>query len=225
MKRITNDKLNEVYAREVLNVFTKNKGENAKIEKLKKDRHLLKYIVYVNIKFISTYEYIDDLKDEDLYMLLLGHMEYIDALINLMTPKELMNIFPIEKTYDGAKYEVKDYFSTMEAINTIGVDTPIKNYKDSAFGFLWDYSNLDICKYLVSKMIVMSRLNNIFANDITLAGGFAMQNNIPTYEERQMNGKKYLFDSQTGKYTRIQEKKKRPLYLRVVKKKSRRNKH
>jgi hypothetical protein len=67
----------------------------------------------------------------------------------LLTPREFTNIFPIEKVYDGAKYETKDYFFTVQAIEKIGWDSVID---DDIVEFLWDYTNIYVSLFLVEML-------------------------------------------------------------------------
>jgi hypothetical protein len=43
------------------------------------------------------------------------------------TPRELLRVFPIQKYYEGYKWEVKDYFSSIEYVNEFGLDSWILN--------------------------------------------------------------------------------------------------
>lgn len=70
----------------------------------------------------------------------------IEMLASL-TPKQLLTTFPPEKRYDGSRWELKDYFSTMEAVAEHHQDKPI-GMKD-ILDLLWDYENREIRKFLV----------------------------------------------------------------------------
>lgn len=74
--------------------------------------------------------------------------------IETLTPREFLRIFPLEKTYDGEKYECKDYFFSMEVINEYGIDRRI----ESAVEFLFDYSNMITRKFLVHTTSVLDEL-------------------------------------------------------------------
>jgi len=68
---------------------------------------------------------------------LFAFFESVNTLIGILTPIELTGIFPIDKIYDGAKWQLKDYFSTMDALNKYGMDKPIgENYMQ----VLWTYT-------------------------------------------------------------------------------------
>lgn len=72
-----------------------------------------------------------------------------------LTPKEFMNIFPIDKEFDGDKYEMKDYFYTKEYIETVDQDKPIG---EKVHEFLWEYMNREIMNFSVKILCLMSAL-------------------------------------------------------------------
>jgi hypothetical protein len=62
-------------------------------------------------------------------------VQVILSSIGSLKPAELVNIFPIEKTYDGDRWGVKDYFYTRDYLNTLDPDKPIgENALDLCFG-------------------------------------------------------------------------------------------
>lgn len=77
------------------------------------------------------------------------------ALIGKLTPNEFMNIFPVKKDFTGYKYEIKDYFSTMEYISSLDREMPIG---DNVSYFLMEYTNKDIDKFAIKSVITLSRL-------------------------------------------------------------------
>ncbi|SFL49836.1 hypothetical protein [Lactococcus garvieae] len=81
-------------------------------------------------------------------------------LIGSLTPKELMEIFPIEKIYDGKKYQTKDWFSAHEAVQQLAQETPISESKE-VFDFLWDYHNWDLHIFTVNVIASMNNINKM----------------------------------------------------------------
>lgn len=84
---------------------------------------------------------------------------FIDALFGVIGRIKLNNlikIFPIEKTYDGDKWECKDYFYTMNVLKKKGLDSAVG--RDDVFGLLWDYENNDLRKITLFYMECMSAL-------------------------------------------------------------------
>nr|WP_302597066.1 hypothetical protein [uncultured Cellulosilyticum sp.] len=57
------------------------------------------------------------------------------------TPRQLMDIFPVHKEYDGAKYHSKDYFSTMKYLKEINLDEPLGEKLED---FIWHYYNWEL---------------------------------------------------------------------------------
>lgn len=74
-------------------------------------------------------------------------------LIELLTPRELIKIFPIDKRYDGDKWGVKDYFTTMAEIEKIGMDTVIG---ENAAALIGDYMNWDLRIFTVNLICLIS---------------------------------------------------------------------
>lgn len=66
----------------------------------------------------------------------------IMAAIGLLTPRELMQMFPVTKDYGGDKGGYKDYFWTIENLGKLPPDKPIGSPQDAA-DVLWNYVNQD----------------------------------------------------------------------------------
>lgn len=71
--------------------------------------------------------------------------------IGMMTPKQLQQMFPISKEYDGDKYQMKDYYYTLHALEKTGIDKPIGTEMEAAH-LLWDYQNTEISFFLMAYM-------------------------------------------------------------------------
>ncbi len=135
----------------------------------------------------------------------------IEDLISKLTPNELITIFPIEKQYDGSKYEVKDYYSTMEELNKIGMDTPIG---DNTIELMFDYQNHYIHEFAITKMLILSALRRLQGKQ-GIAEEFIESKGIPCYKlMTDSSGKKFIYDPQN--HTTYKVSKPRPRYLRVV---------
>lgn len=66
--------------------------------------------------------------------------------ISLFTPREFMTIFPIAKEFDGKRWCVKDYFSTMEYIDSVGINNKITE----PMRFLFEYHNWEIFDFMMN---------------------------------------------------------------------------
>ena len=61
--------------------------------------------------------------------------DWIITQLRGITPRELLSVFPPTKTYDGERYQCKDYFTTMQAVHKHGLDVPLG---DRTFEFLYE---------------------------------------------------------------------------------------
>lgn len=79
----------------------------------------------------------------------------IKELMGKLTPAQFMNIFPIEKDFKGHKWEMKDYFYTMDYINTLDTNKPIG---EEILNFLMEYTNREITFFNVEVTGCLSTL-------------------------------------------------------------------
>jgi hypothetical protein len=138
-------------------------------------------------------------KDSGEHDNLLQHIDTLihtmKAYISMLTPRELTQIFPIKKTYDGEKYQIKDYFSTMKALEEYGLDRLIG---DSIDDVLWDYDNFYIMEFYVAFLCATSRRYK----EVTGKGimeEWAEENGIdPLYKGHDKRSKKdFLYNPRT----------------------------
>ncbi|MED3358632.1 hypothetical protein P4414_26300 [Bacillus thuringiensis] len=168
-----------------------------------------KKTIFTGVRFIrytksdvSSYEY---LKDK---LQLIG---YLQELMKKVTPREFINMFPIIKSYDGDKWEEKDYFFTMNRAKEIGMDTLIG---ENILEFLYDYDNWDITCFAVSSMTVMSRIRRV-EGEKSLSEEFFEGIGLDTYTLHSgQKGKQKLINNRTGETQEVQ--KPRPRYLKPV---------
>ena len=80
------------------------------------------------------------------------------GILSLMTPAELIQLFPVKKTYNGERYGVKDFFYTMNVLNAHGMDTPMGN---AVMDILWDYVNPTIRMFVLANTRVVNDLYRI----------------------------------------------------------------
>lgn len=83
----------------------------------------------------------------------------IKSLMGLLTPGELMTIFPVDKVYNGTKWGTKDYFYTMDCINKLDPKELIG--EENILNFLWDYTNIDLMLFSVNLMGYASKLRQL----------------------------------------------------------------
>lgn len=177
------------------------------------ERDLFKRYLFLNVKLISgdrrnkpEYKTAEDIAARFQAFSLLTDM------FALLTPVEFVQMFPIRKTYDGKKYQCKDYFSTMEALKECEPDQPIG--EDKIMHFLWDYDNDDIMNFEVEKMCCLSDLRRAQGGQ-GLMEEFMHEQGLPTYTLHEKEG--YLYNNLTGKTQKICKPKKRvPKFMSLV---------
>lgn len=104
-------------------------------------------------------------------------LECVDCLTGCLTPRMFNQIFPIKKEYDGYKYSMKDYFSTVDYIEEkIGWDNQIKN----GLGFLYEYDNDDVLQASIVTMEVIDSINKRQTGE-SIFERFAKENGIQLY--------------------------------------------
>lgn len=129
-------------------------------------------------------------------------------LIEKITYREFMQIFPIEKSYDGDKWECKDYFSTMDYLKDKNLDDVIG---ENAFDLIWEYHNSDVIEFGVEYMMFLSRERKKQTGK-GIAEEICEKNNVEMLTMYDVDGKKFLMDS-NGKTVPV----KRNTGLKVIK--------
>ncbi len=184
-----------------------NSMENYKNGADEKDS--IKKLVFYGVKTINT-------KPKDEYLNLETIQSNIDfnnvilGAIGTLTPKELMNIFPLDKYYKGAKYENKDYFYSMNYIKDHGINKPIKD----PISFLWEYTNINTSIFLMNVLGEIDNLRISQGNQSMASEFMEAQGIKPLRKYTDQRGKDFFINDK-GQTMRI--KKKYPRYLKLVK--------
>jgi len=180
------------------------------------DPEVRKQLIYYSVKVIplkynehNTSGRITDKKTlDDLY----ASIEYTNHLIGQITPRELIQIYPIKKSYDGNKYGTVDYFFTMEKLEEFGMDELITD--DKVMDLLFNYDNNHICEYGCTKLCVISDLRRCEGRP-GLAEEFFGPLGVGMYKMMtDEDGKQFFYDP--DKQTTYPVTKPRPRYLRVI---------
>ena len=172
-------------------------------------------IVAAGVKYINASRPIKNRADADAVQNRFAVVEYIQANMSRLTPKEFMQLFPIEKRYDGEKWGCKDYFYTMEYIKKLDADKPIGDEK-KLLDFLWEYQNWEINEFLVEIFSAMDDLMHQQGEDGPLDKMIDGLGITPYYIQKdEATGQAYLLNGNTGKTAPIS--KSVPRYLKVVK--------
>ncbi len=120
-------------------------------------------------------------------------IDNIFGVLGCLTLRNFVNTFPIDKTYDGAKWECKDYFSTMEVLSKMDWDKPIG--RDELSELLWDYENADLRHAYIEFATAMSAIYRAQTGK-GLAEQFCEDHGIGTYTVDKETG--IMINDQTG---------------------------
>ncbi len=153
----------------------------------------IRKMVFYTVKYFTVVDIDNYTREqlEGLHTISCGMSELMAAI----TPADLMTIFPINKTYDGERYQMKDYFSAMEAVNAHGLHEPFKT-ADKARSLLWEYWNRDIMEYQVKVMSIISAFNQFETGESLLERWIREKDiDLPVCRKyTDQNGKSFIFD-------------------------------
>jgi hypothetical protein len=141
----------------------------------------------------------------------------VKEFLSALTPRELLQTFPVTKFYDGEREESADYYSTMEKFKNLDMDKPFHRQVEDMTDWLWGYQNTWLMLYLTNLFSVVSKLRQFDGEDDLLTGFFKEQGKKPPETIRvykDTKGKKYAVDG-NGKVMPLRKVK--PKYLRVLK--------
>lgn len=129
-------------------------------------------------------------------------IETLTELIAQLTPRELLQIFPVEKTYDGDRWEAKDYFFTMDVLRKHGLDKPLG---ESVLDVLWDYTNIHVRLFNVAAMKVIDVLRHMSGRESLLEEWAASNGEkLTTYTlRRDSKGRRWMINNETGERQRV----------------------
>lgn len=206
------DMWNRQYHNTVSSLFEKYKSidEWSQDELMKVALCGVKYINYaididaINHRLDSTYQTPFEVKQNSFNLI-----DAIFGIIGRIKLKNLIKIFPIDKTYDGDKWDCKDYFFTMNVLKEKGLDNAVG--RDGVFDLMWDYMNKELREFTVFYMSCMSAMYKK-QTGVSFAEKFCEDNGIGTYTMDRENG--LLIDNQTGEIAKVSNK---PSFMSVVK--------
>jgi hypothetical protein len=147
----------------------------------------------------------------ELLSLIWAPIELAEEQMGHLTPNEFMTVFPIKKEYDGHRYGVKDYHSTMEELEKIGMDTQIGENVQS---LLFDYQNKHVVEFNVFKMVVVDRIRACQGQPSMVEAFMSEQGIYPMRMMTDDNGKQFMYDPY--RQTSYPIVKMFPRYLKVI---------
>lgn len=156
-------KLNEMWERYFFDMVTRYTEEYGTLYKLTQDK--LAKVGFAGIKYICSCRDVsrenirlgvDEPKTLKQNQYRFQLIDSIFGILGCLTLRNFVNTFPIDKTYDGAKWECKDYFSTMEVLSKMDWDKPIG--RDELSELLWDYDNEELRHAYIEFTTAMSAI-------------------------------------------------------------------
>ena len=209
-------KMNEIWERQYYTALGKSCTESpGKIKDLPQDE--LAKIGFAGIKYICSMRDIArenkrlgidqgrTLTEEQVRFTVI---DGIFTILGCLTLRNFVNTFPIDKSYDGAKWECKDYFSTMEVLSQMDWDKPIG--RDELSELLWDYDNEELRHAYIEFTTAMSAIYRAQTGK-GIMERFCEDHGIPTYSVDKETG--IMKNNQTGDII----KPKKASHLQIVK--------
>ena len=201
-------KMNEIWERQyhnsVFRAIEKNKDIKTIVDYPQED---LMKIAFSGIKFICSLRNVRRENDK----LGTGYQQslqesqatfqLIDAIFTVcgyLTLRNFVITFPIDKTYDGAKWDCKDYFYTMDVLKDMDWDKPIG--RDELSELLWDYMNEDLRHAYVEFTTAMSAIYRAQTGK-GIAEQFFEERGVPTYSIDRETG--IMKNNQTGDIVKL----------------------
>lgn len=209
-------KLHDLWCRQYYNVVTSIFKKHNSIDDLSQDE--LMKVALCGVKYIKYVADIDgenqrlDLSYNTPFAVKEAGFNMIDVLFGIIGRiklKNLIKIFPIDKTYDGDKWGCKDYFFTMDVLKEKGLDNAVG--RDGVFDLMWDYENRDLREFTVFYMSCVSAMYKQ-QTGVGMAEKFCEDNGIGTYTIDKENG--LLIDNQSGEIAKLSNK---PSFMQIVK--------
>ncbi|HDK7140050.1 TPA: phage infection protein [Clostridium botulinum] len=194
----------------VLNEYKTNYANKIELDR----KPLIKKLITYGVKIVNCKRRIKDngITTKENAEVEFNFVEIIKDLMSLLTPREFMQLFPIDKEYKGYRYSMKDYFYTINYIKDFDQDSSIG---DKILEFLWEYHNWEITNFNVELMCSVSKLRK-FQGEPSIMEEFAETMGIKTYTMHiDAKGKQFLFEKETGKTIRVNKPKEK--HLKVIK--------
>lgn len=173
------------------------------------DKQLIKQNVFYGIKVMNmksnATNYEESHSDFEMHSV-------IKQLVELLTPIEFIQLFPIMKDFDGHKYGMKDYSYTRDYIDNLDQSKPIPD----GLEFLMEYWNEDINKFNLKVMVNISDLRR-YEGKQSIASEWTNANGIETHtKHKDSKGNEFTINSR-GRTQKINKSVKKQSYLILVK--------
>lgn len=201
-------KLNELWERQYLSALEKScTGRTGKICDLPQDE--LAKIGLAGIKYICSMRDVTrenmklgidkgrTLEEEQVRFTVI---DSIFTILGCLTLRNFVTTFPIDKTYDGEKWEEKDYFYTMEILSAMDWDKAIT--RDELSELLCDYYNADLRHAYMEYTSAMSAIYKAQTGK-GIMEKFFEDRGVPVYTMDKETG--IMKNNQTGDIVKTQK--------------------
>lgn len=194
-------KLNEIWERYFFDMVMRYTEECGTLYKLPQDK--LAKVGFAGIKYICSMRDITrenkrlgidqgrTLAEEKVRFTVIDD---IFTILSCLTLRNFVVTFPVEKYYDGDKWEEKDYFYTMDVLKDMDWNGPIGRDKLSE-ELLWDYYNADLRHAYMEYTSAMSAMYKAQTGR-GLMEKFFEDRGVPTYTMDRETG--IMKNNQTG---------------------------
>ena len=119
--------------------------QNEYIDNGKTDEYIIKSTMLMVKRFSLMYT-VDPQKVHSNFDFCILHM---DILSNL-TPRQLLNMFPVKKSWDENTFPPMNYFTTMAQFENMDMDKPMR---ENVFNVISNYNNDDLNKLCMAYML------------------------------------------------------------------------
>lgn len=127
-------------------------------------------------------------------------IDSIFTILGCLTLRNFVTTFPIDKIYDGEKWEEKDYFYTMEILSAMDWDKAIT--RDELSELLWDYYNADLRHAYMEYTSAMSAIYKAQTGK-GIMEKFFEDRGVPVYTMDKETG--IMKNNQTGDIVKTQK--------------------
>lgn len=184
------------------------------------EKHVVPVVVG-SIKFFSFMksEELDGETEKELREL----WQMYSAMLTLaacLSPAKLAQIFPPEKRYDGEKYDSKDYFTSVAAVEQAGGWKRFKS-EDDVLAFLMDLTNRDVTRCCIAGLRILSEMRERQGGKSLADEWLEEQTGLPYHipkwfgEARDKAGRVYITDER-GELLGLKAKPRRPKWMRSI---------
>lgn len=156
----------------------------------------------------------DDFETGTLVMKTMHSMiKTLQIAVQRLTLRDILSFFPIGKDYNGERWQCKDYYTAMELVNNIGIDTLLSERPDvNIISLFSDLNNPHLMNFVVTYLCIVDTARRKMGK-VSLIEEFTGAK--PMVLRKDEKGKEYMVDTKTNKSYKVS--KKRPNYLKIVK--------